>query len=78
MEEKMPTEWSHAAVRGLLTQHHWSVTKAKVVERGGEVRNKGENTQIRDEERIRWRRLAAASSTNLCIYRRWTQHHEPQ
>lgn len=27
----MPTEWSHTAIRGLLTHHQWSVKRAKDV-----------------------------------------------
>lgn len=37
----MPSEWSHAAVRSLLTQHHWSMTKAKVGAEVGKVRKQG-------------------------------------
>lgn len=33
LEQGMPTELSHAAIRGLLTQHHWSRTETNVVEK---------------------------------------------
>lgn len=39
----MPTEWRHAAVRGLLTRHNWSMTMPKTQ---GEEGQEGENSQF--------------------------------
>lgn len=72
----MPSEWSHAAVRSLLTQHHYSMTKATVraeVGKEGEDMQKGEsNAQIeKNSGRERHRR-----EINTNLYRREIQYYE--
>lgn len=42
----MPTELSHAVIRGLLTQHHWSMTETNVVKRSGHKRTDSHTTEV--------------------------------
>lgn len=43
---RMPTELSHAAISGLLTQHHWSMTETNVVKRSGHKRTDSHTTPV--------------------------------
>lgn len=46
LEQGMPTELSHAAIRGLLTHHHWSRTETNAVERSGHKRSDSHTTEV--------------------------------
>lgn len=46
VEEGMPTPLSHAAIRGPLTQHHWSMTETNVLKRSGHERTDSHTTSV--------------------------------
>lgn len=65
LEEGMPTELSHAAIRDLLTQHHWSMTETNVVKRSGHKRTESHRTSVSRDPRGSLDLLSARQKTSL-------------